>query len=128
MSAVLRTGQELAGYRIEEQLASGGMGVVYRATQLSLGRTVALKVLAPHLSTDPEFAERFRQEAALQARLEHPSIVTVYEAGESDEGLFLAMRFVEGTDLKRLIEAGELSPARALRLLEQVAAALDAAH
>jgi predicted Ser/Thr protein kinase len=128
MSAVLRTGQELAGYRIEEQLASGGMGVVYRATQLSLGRTVALKVLAPHLSSDPEFADRFRQEAALQARLEHPSIVTVYEAGESEEGLFLAMRFVEGTDLKRLIEDGDLNPARALRLLEQVAAALDAAH
>jgi serine/threonine protein kinase len=128
MSAVLRTGQEVAGYRIEEQLASGGMGVVYRATQLSLGRTVALKVLAPHLSTDPEFVERFRQEAALQARLEHPGIVTVYEAGESEEGLFLAMRLVEGTDLKRLIASGDLSPERALRLLEQVAAALDAAH
>lgn len=128
MSTVLRTGQEVAGYRIDDQLASGGMGVVYRATQLSLGRTVALKVLAPHLSTDPEFVERFRQEAALQARLEHPGIVTVYEAGESDEGLFLAMQLVEGSDLKRLIASGELSPERALRLLEQVAAALDAAH
>ena len=128
MSAALRTGQELSGYRIEEQLASGGMGVVYRATQVSLGRTVALKVLAAHLSSDPEFAERFRQEAALQARLEHPNIVTVYEAGESEEGLFLAMRFIEGTDLKRLIEEGHLSPERSLRLLEQIAAALDAAH
>jgi predicted Ser/Thr protein kinase len=128
MSAVLRTGQELAGYRVDDQLASGGMGVVYRATQLSLGRTVALKVLAPHLSSDPAFGERFRREAALQARLEHPNIVTVYETGESDEGLFLAMQFVEGTDLTRLIEAGDLSPDRALRLLEQVASALDAAH
>ena len=125
---MLRTGQELAGYRVEEQLASGGMGVLYRATQLSLGRTVALKVLAPHLSADPEFGERFRREAALQARLEHPNIVTVYETGESEEGLFLAMQFVEGTDLKRLIETGELSPDRALRLLEQVASALDTAH
>src|ERR671936_42637 len=128
MSAVLRAGQELAGYRVEEQLARGGMGVVYKATQLSLGRTVALKVLAPHLSSDAEFAERFRREAALQARLEHPNIVTVYETGESEEGLFLAMQFVEGTDLKRLIEAGDLSPEHALRILEQVAAALDAAH
>jgi Protein kinase domain len=128
MSIVLRTGQEVAGYRIDDQLASGGMGIVYRATQLSLGRTVALKVLAPHLSADPEFVERFRQEAALQARLEHPGIVTVYEAGESDEGLFLAMQVVEGSDLKRLIQSGKLSPERALRLLEQVAAALDAAH
>jgi Protein kinase domain len=128
MSTVLRTGQQVAGYRIDDQLASGGMGVVYRATQLSLGRTVALKVLAPHLSTDPEFVERFRQEAALQARLEHPGIVTVYEAEESEEGLFLAMQLVEGSDLKRLILSGELSPERALRLLAQVAAALDAAH
>jgi predicted Ser/Thr protein kinase len=128
MSTVLRTGQTIAGYRVEDLLASGGMGVVYRATQLSLGRTVALKVLAPHLSADPEFRERFRREAAMQARLEHPHIVTVYEAGESEEGLFLALKYVEGTDLRRLIESGELSPTRALDLLEQVASALDAAH
>jgi hypothetical protein len=128
MSTVLRTGQTIAGYRVEDLLAGGGMGVVYRATQLSLGRTVALKVLAPHLSADPEFRERFRREAAMQARLEHPHIVTVYEAGESEEGLFLALKYVEGTDLRRLIESGELSPTRALDLLEQVASALDAAH
>jgi hypothetical protein len=128
MTSVSRTGQTIAGYRIEDVIASGGMGVVYRATQLSLGRTVALKVLAQHLSADPDFRERFRREAALQARLEHPHIVTVYEAGESEEGLFLALKFVEGTDLRRLIESGELSSERALRLLEQVASALDAAH
>jgi hypothetical protein len=128
MTSIPRNGQTIAGYRIEEVIASGGMGVVYRATQLSLGRTVALKVLAHHLSADPEFRERFRREAALQARLEHPHIVTVYEAGESEEGLFLALKLVEGTDLRRLIESQELSPERALRLLEQVAAALDAAH
>jgi protein kinase-like protein len=128
MTAVPRNDQRIAGYRIEDVIASGGMGVVYRATQLSLGRTVALKVLAPHLSTDPEFRERFRLEAALHAGIEHPNIVTVYEAGESEEGLFLALKLVEGTDLRRLIESGELSPERALRLLEQVASALDAAH
>ena len=128
MTSVPHSGQTIAGYRLEEVIASGGMGVVYRATQLSLGRTVALKVLAPHLSSDPEFRERFRREAALQARFEHPNVVTVYEAGESDEGLFLALKLVEGTDLRRLIESGDLSPERALRLLAQIAAALDAAH
>ena len=128
MSTMLRSGETLAGYRIDQVLGSGGMGVVYRATQLSLGRDVALKVLAPHLSADPEFRERFRREAALQARLEHPHVVTVYEAGESEEGLFLALRLVDGTDLRRLIESGELGAARALALLEQVASALDAAH
>jgi predicted Ser/Thr protein kinase len=128
MSTVLRNGQTIAGYRVEELLASGGMGVVYRATQLSLGRTVALKVLAPHLSSDPEFRERFRREAAVQARLDHPHVVTVYETGESEEGLFLALKFVEGTDLRRLIDSGELSAERALNLLDQIASALDAAH
>src|SRR5207244_3709426 len=128
MSTVLRTGQQIAGYRIEALLASGGMGVVYRATQLSLGRTVALKVLAPQLSSDPEFRERFRREAALQARLEHPHIVRVYETGESEEGLFLALSYVAGTDLRRLIDSRSLGAERALRLLGQVATALDAAH
>jgi hypothetical protein len=125
---MLRPGETIAGYRVEDVLGGGGMGVVYRATQLSLGRTVALKVLAPHLSSDDAFRERFRREAALQARLEHPHIVTVYEAGESDEGLYLALRLVEGTDLRRLIGSGTLVPDRALRLLAQIADALDAAH
>ena len=93
MTTMLRPGETIAGYRVEDVLGGGGMGIVYRATQLSLGRTVALKVLAPHLSADPGFRARFRREAALQARLEHPHIVTVYEAGESDEGLFLALAF-----------------------------------
>jgi hypothetical protein len=128
MKSMPDTGRTIAGYRIDEVLASGGMGVVYRATQLSLGRTVALKVLAQHLTTDAEFRERFRREAELQAQLEHPHIVPVYEAGESDDGLFLALKFVEGTDLRRLIESGTLSPERALRILEQVGSALDAAH
>jgi predicted Ser/Thr protein kinase len=125
--AVLQTGATIAGYRIERVLGSGGMGVVYEATQLSLDRTVALKVLAPQLGADPAFRERFRREAMLQAALDHSNIVTVHEAGESDEGLFIATRLVRGRNLKQLIEGG-LAPARALRILDQVASALDAAH
>ena len=121
-------GTTIAGYRVERRLGSGGMGAVYEATQLSLDRVVALKVLSPTLSADAGFRERFRREAMLQAALEHPNIVPVYEAGESDEGLFMAMRLVEGTDLKRLAEGGELEPERVLALLAHVAAALDAAH
>jgi hypothetical protein len=128
MRSMSDTGRTIAGYRIDEVLAAGGMGVVYRATQLSLGRTVALKVLAQHLTSDAEFRARFRREAELQAQLEHPHIVPVYEAGESDDGLFVALKFVEGTDLRRLIELGTLSAERALRILVQVASALDAAH
>lgn len=124
---MLATGETLAGYRVDGVVGSGGMGVVYEATQLSLERTVALKVLAPHLSEDDAFRERFRREAMLQAAFEHPNIVTVYEAGESEVGLFIATRLIRGTDLKQLIEAG-LPAGRALRLLGQVASALDAAH
>ena len=104
------------------------MGVVYRATQLSLNRTVALKVLATELSDDPTFRERFRREGLLQAAIEHPHIVTVYEAGETEHGLFLAMRMVRGPTLKDRIQGGNLDQADALRILLAVAEALDAAH
>jgi hypothetical protein len=124
---VLQTGATIAGYRIDGVVGRGGMGVVYEATQLSLDRTVALKVLAPHLGADPAFRERFRREAMLQAALDHPHIVTVHEAGESDDGLFIATRLVRGRNLKQLIEGG-LAPARALAILDQVASALDVAH
>src|SRR4051794_23346549 len=124
---MLATGTTIAGYRIDGIVGTGGMGVVYEATQLSLGRTVALKVLGSHLSADDDFARRFRREAMLQAALEHPSIVTVYEAGDADDGLYLAMRLVRGTNLKQLILDG-LAPRRALDLLEQIASALDTAH
>ncbi|NUR75814.1 MAG: serine/threonine protein kinase [Thermoleophilia bacterium] len=123
----LRTGTEIAGYRIDGVLGSGGMGVVYEATQLALGRPVALKVLTAGHGSD-EFRIRFRREAMLQAALEHPHIVPVYEAGESDEGLFIAMRLVRGQDLKRLSEDGTLPPTRVLAVAAQAAAALDAAH
>jgi serine/threonine protein kinase len=118
----------VAGYRIDGRLGEGGMGTVYRATQLSLERVVALKLLTAELSADPAFRERFRREGLLQAALDHPHIVTVYEAGETDNRLFLAMRMVEGPTLKDLILRHQLDDRRALRLLTQVAEALDAAH
>ena len=125
---MLERGTTLAGYRIDGVLGQGGMGVVYEATQLSLSRVVALKVLAPHLGSDEAFRARFRREGEIQARLDHPNIVTVYEAGESDHGVFLAMRLVRGPNLKDLIAAGELDPGRAVRILTPIAEALDTAH
>jgi serine/threonine protein kinase len=104
------------------------MGAVYQATQLSLNRVVALKLLAPNLSDDPGFRARFEREGQVQAALDHEHIVPVYEAGQSDYGLFLAMRLIAGPTLKDLILNGELDPRRSVRLLAQVAYALDAAH
>jgi hypothetical protein len=126
---MLENGTIVVGYRIDGVLGEGGMGTVYRATQLSLNRTVALKLLSPELSKDAGFRERFRREGQLQAAIEHIHIVTVYEAGDAEsEGLFIAMRLIEGVTLKNLILRGELDVRRALRLLTQVAGALDAAH
>src|SRR4051812_17650621 len=125
---LLASGTVVAGYRIESMLGHGGMGIVYEATQLSLDRTVALKLLAPHLSNDEIFRERFRREGMLQAGLDHPHIVTIHEAGETEHGLFLAMRLIRGPRLKDLVMAGELDARRTLRLLTPIADALDAAH
>jgi serine/threonine protein kinase len=125
---VLDQGTIVAGYRIDGVLGTGGMAVVYRATQLSLNRPAALKVITSEAGDDPSFRERFRREGQLQAAIDHPHIVTVYEAGESEHGLFLAMRVVRGPTLKDLILSGQLDPGRAVRLLTQVAEALDAAH
>ena len=104
------------------------MGVVYRATQLSLNRSVALKILSSDLGDDESFRERFRREGLLQAAIDHPHIVTVYDTGETEHGLFLAMRMVRGPTLKDMILSRELDPARTLRLLAQVSEALDTAH
>ncbi len=125
---MLNPGTIVAGYRVDGVLGEGGMGAVYNATQLSLNRTIALKVLATDLSSDPTFRERFRREGLLQAQIEHPNIVTVYEAGETEHGLFLAMRVVRGPTLKELILDGSLDPARTVRILRPVAEALDTAH
>ncbi|HMI80912.1 MAG TPA: protein kinase [Solirubrobacterales bacterium] len=122
-------GSELAGYRIEELIARGGMGVVYRATHLGLERPVALKVIARELADRGGFRERFLRESRLAARLDHPAVVPVYDSREVDGELIVAMRLVKGGDLRRLIdEEGPLPPDRALDLLGQVADALDAAH
>jgi serine/threonine protein kinase len=104
------------------------MAAVYQATQLSLNRVVALKLLAPNLSDDPGFRARFEREGQVQAALDYEHIVTVYEAGRSEYGLFLAMRLIAGPTLKRLILDGDLDPRRSVRLLAQVAYALDTAH
>jgi DNA-binding beta-propeller fold protein YncE/predicted Ser/Thr protein kinase len=122
-------GSEIAGYRVEELIARGGMGVVYRATHLGLDRPVALKVIARELADRPGFRERFLRVSRLAARLEHPSVVPVYDSREVDGELIVAMKLVKGGDLRRLIDReGPLPPHRAINLLAQVADALDAAH
>jgi len=122
-------GSEIAGYRIEEQIARGGMGVVYRATHLGLDRPVALKVIARELVDRRGFHERFLRESRLAARLDHPAVVPVYDSREVDGELIVAMRLVRGGDLRRLIDReGPLPPGRAIEYLAQVADALDAAH
>jgi serine/threonine-protein kinase len=123
-----RIGTELGGYRILEQLGHGGTSVVYRAEHVRLGRPAALKLLSPGLG-EADFSERFLRESRLAASLDHPSIVPVYDAGEDDGLLWIAMACVEGTDLKTLIkEEGALPLRRALFILGQIASALDAAH
>jgi CHASE2 domain-containing sensor protein len=119
----------IAGYRIEAPIARGGMGVVYRATQLELDRPVALKLIATEHAQDPTFRARFTHESRLAASIEHVNVIPVYEAGEDDGLLFIAMRLVEGTDLAQLLDrVGALEPRRTARLVEQLARGLDAAH
>ena len=124
-----RIGTELAGYRLEARLGRGGMGVVYLAQDPWLERRVALKLVAPELSEDERFRERFLRESRLAASLEQAEVVPIYEAGEAEGLLYLAMRYVEGSDLKTLLdERGRLQPSHALAILERVAVALDAGH
>jgi serine/threonine protein kinase/streptogramin lyase len=124
-----RPGSEIAGFRLEELLGRGGMGAVYRAEDVRLGRKVALKLLVPELAESERFRERFLRESQIAASLDHPHIVPIYAAGEADGQLYLAMRYVKGYDLRQLIaREAPLDPDRALRLVEQVGDALDAAH
>jgi len=123
-----RIGTELGGYRIVGQVGRGGTSVVYRAEHVRLGRPAALKLLSPGLG-DADFSDRFLRESRLAASLDHPNIVPVYDAGEEDGLLYIAMAYVEGTDLKTLIAQENALPLRrALWILGQIASALDAAH
>jgi Protein kinase domain len=122
-------GDQFAGCRIDAVAGRGGMGVVYRATDLQLGRPVALKLLAGDRAADPEFRERFQRESRMAAAIEHPNVIPVYAAGEEDGRLYLVMRYVAGTDLQQeLRRLRSLDPERAADIVAQVAAALDAAH
>jgi serine/threonine protein kinase len=121
--------KEFAGYRIESRVGRGGMGVVYLATDLTLDRPVALKVLTDELAKDEGFRRRFVSESKLAASLDHPNVIPIHAAGEHDGVLYIAMRFVPGADLRALLkEHGKLDSERAARLIAQVASALDAAH
>jgi CheY-like chemotaxis protein len=125
----LAVGSTFAGHRIDAVAGRGGMGVVYRATDLTLDRPVALKVLAPALARDPVFRARFERECRLAAGLDHPHVVPIFHAGTERGALYLTMRFVEGTDLRALLaEETRLEPARAVRIVAQVADALAEAH
>jgi DNA-binding beta-propeller fold protein YncE/predicted Ser/Thr protein kinase len=125
----LHEGDEFAGHRILGIAGRGGMGVVYRALQLDLDRPVALKLIAPQLAEDPDFRERFVRESRAAASIDHPNVIPIYYTGESDGALYIAMRYVEGSDLRTLVRAeGRLDPQRAAYIVSQVARALDAAH
>ena len=122
-------GDEVAGYRIDALAGRGGMGVVYRAHHLHLERAAALKVLTADLAGNKSFRARFVREAQTAARLEHANIVPVYDAGEYDGMLYIAMKFIEGTDLGHVLDTEEkLNPERTVNLLSEVADALDTAH
>ena len=125
----LSAGAQLGHFVIERVAGRGGMGVVYRAKQLRPSRTVALKVVSPEFADDAEFRTRFEHECEIAASIEHSNVIPVYEVGEQSGLLYIAMRYVEGTDLRAVIAAeGRLSPARAIGILSQLSAALDAAH
>ncbi len=124
-----RIGADFGGYRLDSLIGHGGMSIVYRAHHLQLGRTVALKLLSPELSRDASFRDRFTRESQLASGLDHPNVIPIFEAGDQDGVLFIAMRYVEGADLKtRLKRDGPLPLDEVPPLMAQVAAALDSAH
>jgi YVTN family beta-propeller protein len=122
-------GTQLGAYRLEAVLGRGGMGVVYRATDMRLGRRVALKVLPAQYGGDETFRARLERESRVAASIDHPGVIPIYEAGEADGQLYIAMRHVDGVDLGALLrQEGALEPERAVELVSQLAEALDAAH
>src|ERR1700722_14536495 len=127
--AGLSAGTRIAGYRLEEQIGHGGMAVVFRAADKRLERQVALKILSPALATDDAFRHRFIRESRSAAAVDDPHIIPVFEAGEADGMLFIAMRYVPGGDVGTLVRRlGPLPIARAAAIVSAVASALDAAH
>jgi protein kinase-like protein len=124
----LEQGSVFAGYRIESLLARGGMGVVYKARDVDLDRTVALKIIAPEHTQDETAVARFKSEARIAASLEHPNIVPIHRGGEFEGVLYLAMRFVPGTNLREIIDRAPMALHRVARILTDVARALDVAH
>lgn len=122
------TGKRLGHYKIDGVLGRGGMSVMYRATDIRLGRKVALKVMGEHITGDAEFRERFVDEARNTSAIDHSNIVPLYDFGEVDGMLFIAMRLVDGSDLASLIKDGPISPKRTLELLAQISEALDMLH
>jgi hypothetical protein len=129
MTPAPRIGTEFAGYRIEGLLGRGGMGVVYRAEHPRLGATIALKVMEPELAVDEVFRERFVREARAAARIRHPNIIPIYDAGEWQGDLYIAMRYIEGDDLRSILRKDGTLPVQQTHVIGlQIASALDAAH
>jgi len=125
----LAVGTEFAGHRIDALAGRGGMGLVFRATDLLLDRIVALKVIAPEAAENPTYRARFERECRLAAALDHPHVVQIFHAGEQGGLLYLSMRYVDGTDVRKLLDAERrLEPVRAASIATQVAAALEEAH
>src|SRR5919197_1084301 len=129
MTAAFTPGTAFGNYRVESLIGHGGMGVVYLAQDPSLDRPVALKLIAHDRAGDVKFRERFLREKQLAASIDHPNVIPIYEAGEEDGQLYIAMRYVKGSDLRKTLESeGKLAPERTIEILSQVAGALDAAH
>ena len=120
-------GQTISHYKITEKLGEGGMGVVYKAQDTTLGRSVALKFLAPHLLKDEESRKRFEREAKAAASLHHPNVCPVYEIAEANARTFISMAFIEGQSLEKKIELGPLKISEALDIAQQIAKGLEAA-
>jgi predicted Ser/Thr protein kinase len=121
-------GRTFDGYRVEELIGRGGMGEVYKATQLSLGRPVALKILPEGFVDDPQFRDRFEREVDIMSRLSHPNVVTVFERGTVDGRPYIAMEYVRGTSLRAVVRRGPLPAAEALVVVRGVLSALEHAH
>src|SRR3954454_7573242 len=125
----LEPGTIFAGHRIEMVAGRGGMGVVYKATQLALDRTIALKVIAAGLLEDQTVRDRFVRESKVAASIDHPNVIPIYYAGEEGGVAFIAMRYVAGDDVRSLVRReGRLGPGRAARIVAQIGAALDEPH